>query len=150
MKYQFTSVLSSEMNSYLSLLRQTDRYIDKIQSSLKGFDYYLNEHNHKDREIKEEIVSSWLSTKQVKIRTKAGILYNLKGFARHFSSLGFKAIIPEIPIIKIDYVPYVFSEDEFMRMVSVADNFGWGKKGRAVHQKSFLSYSEFFIVVGYG
>ena len=137
MKYQFTSVLSSEMNSYLALLRQAGRYIDKMQSSLKSFDYYLNEHNHKDKEIKEEVVSSWLSTKQVKIRTKAGILYNLKGFARYFSSLGFKAIIPEIPIIKIDYVPYVFSKDEFMQMVSVADNFGWGKRRQSRAPKVF-------------
>ena len=127
MKYQFTSVLSSEMNGYLALLRQADRYIDKIQSSLKSFDYYLNEHNHKDKDIKEEVVSSWIAEKPVKIRTKAGILYNLKGFARYLSSLGFKASIPEIPIVKIDYVPYVFSKDEFIRMVSIADNYGWGK-----------------------
>ncbi len=74
----------------------------------------------------ESILSSWIASKKVKNITKAGVLSDVKGFAHYLFSLGIKAELPEFPIIKSDYVPYVFSEEEFMRMVSAADNFGWG------------------------
>lgn len=126
MKYLFTSILATEMTNYLKLLHEAGRYIDQIKSSLKGLDRYLVEQNHKNKIITEELVSSWLATKQVRIRTKAGILYNVKSFSHYLISLGYEASIPEAPIVNSDYVPYIFSEDELMRIVAAADNFGWG------------------------
>lgn len=126
MKYPFTSVLMEEMSNYLELLCAAGRYIEQIKSSLKSLDRYLAEHNYKDKSITEDLVSTWMATKQVRSRTKAGILSNIKGFTRYLVSLGYQASIPEIPIVSPDYIPYVFSKEEFMRMVSAADNFGWG------------------------
>jgi integrase len=122
----FTSVLAAEMSNYLELLRAAGRYIEKIKSSLKSLDCYLKEHNCKDKILTENILSSWITCKQVKNITKAGILSDVKGFVRYLSSLGIKAGLPEFPVISSDYVPYVFSREEFMTMVSVADNFGLG------------------------
>lgn len=127
MKYLFTSIMATEMTNYLELLYEAGRYIDQIKSSLKSLDRYLVEQNHKDKIITEELVSAWLASKQVRIKTKAGMLSNVKGFSQHLISLGYEANIPEAPIVSSDYVPYIFSEDELMRMVAAADNFGWGK-----------------------
>jgi integrase len=126
MKYPFTSILATEMNNYLELLCAAGRYIDQIKSSLKSLDHYLAEHDHKDKSITEDLVSAWIATKQVRSRTKAGVLSNVKGFTGYLVSLGYEANIPEIPIVSLDYVPYVFSKEEFMRMISAADNFCWG------------------------
>jgi len=126
MKYPFTGALATEMSVYLDLLLEANRYIDKIKSSLKSLDNYMNEHNHKEKVLTEDVLSSWIISKQVKNATKSGMLSDVKGFGRYLVSLGFKVDIPEFPIINSDYVPYVFSKEEFVRMVSAADNFGWG------------------------
>jgi integrase len=126
MKYNFASVLATEMSDYLNLLYEAGRYIDKIKSALKSLDYHLKANNHKKKALTEDIVSSWILTKQVKSITKAGILYRIKDFARYLASLGYEANIPEIPIRSSDYVPYLFSKEEIMSIVSVADNFGRG------------------------
>jgi integrase len=114
------------MNNYLELLRAAGRYIEKIKSSLKSLDCYLEKHNYDDKNLAESVLSSWIATKQVKNITKAGMLSDVKGFMRYLSSLGIKAELPDFPIVTSDYVPYVFSQEEFMKMVSVADNFGFG------------------------
>ena len=126
MAYIFTSILATEMNNYLELLRAAGRYIEQIRSSLKSLDYHLNTCNHNDKELTESVLSSWMASKKVKNITKAGILSNVKGFAHYLSSLSIRVDLPEFPIINSDYVPHVFSEEEFMQMVSAADNFGWG------------------------
>jgi len=120
------SILAVEINNYLELLRAAGRYVDKIKSSLKGMDCYLEEHNHKEKSITEDIISSWMASKQVKNVTKAGILSDVKGFARYLSSLNIRVDVPESPVVNSDYVPYLFSKMEFQKMVSVADNFGFG------------------------
>ncbi|KAA6340384.1 Tyrosine recombinase XerD [termite gut metagenome] len=126
MTHIFTSALATEMSHYLVLLREAGRYIDQVKSSLKSLDCYLKEHNHKDKVLTDELVSAWVATKQVRSRTKAAKISHVKGFAKYLISLGFEASIPETPIVSSDYVPYVFSKEEFIRMVSAADNFGWG------------------------
>jgi len=126
MIYMFTSILAEEINSYLEMLLAADRYVDKIKSSLKSLDCYLKEHGYTDKSLTEDVISSWLTGRQVKNITKASMLSNVKGFVRYLSALGIKAILPEAPVVNSDYVPYLFSQEEFMKMVSCADNFGWG------------------------
>jgi hypothetical protein len=84
----FTSIFATEMKSYLELLVAAGRYIDKIKSSLKSLDCYLNAHNYKDKILTESFLSSWIASKQVKNITKSGILSDIKGFVRYLSSLG--------------------------------------------------------------
>lgn len=114
------------MSNYLKLLCAAGRYIEKIKSSLKCLDCYLGKHNYNNKNLTESVLSSWLATKQVKSITKAGMLSDVKGFVHYLSFLGIKAELPDFPIVNSDYVPYVFSREEFMKMVSVADNFGFG------------------------
>ena len=128
MKYNFSSVWATQMNDYLIFLCNAGRYIDKIKSSLKSLDRYLEENRYQDKFLTQDVIYSWVSTKQVKSRTKAGCIANIKGFVNYLVSLGFHAEIPESPIVGIDYVPYIFSQDQLKRMMSVADNFEGSKK----------------------
>ena len=126
MLYKFRSVLSAEMNEYLELLRVAGRYTAQIESSLKSLDCYLVEHNQENKILATNLITGWLAEKSVKNITKAGILSNVKGFARYLSSFGIKWEIPEYPIVENDYIPYIFSYEEFARIVIAADNFGYG------------------------
>jgi len=118
----FTNELATEMNGYLNLVSDTGMGIEHINSLFKSLDQYLNEHHHADKSLPEEVVSAWMATRQVKSCTKAGNISCINGFAQYLVSLGFEACVPEPPKVSHDYVPYVFSEEEWMRIVSAADN----------------------------
>lgn len=47
--------------------------------------------------------------------------YNV--FARYLNSLGYFTFELELPKLKSDYTPYIFTEDEWHRIVEAADNF---------------------------
>lgn len=119
----FKSILSVEMTDYLKLVSEMDKSVAPVKITLKSLDQYLDEHNHTDKALPEEVVSLWIATQQVRSRTKAGRISNVRGFAHYLVSLGVEACTPEAPIVNKDYVPYIFSEEELMRIMSAADNF---------------------------
>ena len=108
MLYKFRSVLFAEMNEYLELLRAAGRYTAQIESSLKSLDCYLVKHNEENKILATSLITGWLTEKAVKNITKAGILSNVKGFARYLSSFGIKWDIPEYPIVENDYIYPVY------------------------------------------
>jgi len=123
MGYEFKSVFADEMNNYLSLLRKSERYIDKIQSTLRSLDRYLAANNFVYKVLEADTISLWQKTRNVSARTKADGIYNLKGFVKYLLSFGIKASCPEISKYNREYVPYVFSDIEIKRIISAADNF---------------------------
>jgi integrase len=132
----FTNVLSDEMTDYLNLVSEMGKGIEDIKYLFKRLDQYLNDHNHTDRSLPEEVVSSWIATQQVKNRTKVGRISCLRGFVRYLVSLGIEASTPEAPTINNGYVPYIFSEEELAQIMSVADNFDC-ETPRALSSKVF-------------
>lgn len=126
MLYKFRSVLATEMSKYLELLHVAGRYTAKIESSLKSLDCYLVGRDQPNKVLPPGLISEWLSEKSVKNITRASILSDIKGFTRYLSSFGIEWNIPENPIVENDYIPYIFSYEEFARIVSAADNYGYG------------------------
>jgi len=122
MGYVFGSIFAGEINNYLKLTSEAGRYVGKIKSSLKSFDIYLFRHHIKDKALTESLVQAWLDEKNVKPRTKAGILDNVGGFAKYLTSVGYYACLPEPPIVHQDYIPYIFSSEELENIFRVADN----------------------------
>jgi len=122
MSHIFGSILADEMNDYLNLAIGAGRYIGKIKSSLKSLDIYLTNHSIKDKTLTESLVQSWLDEKNVKPRTKAGILENVRGFAKYLTSIGYQTCLPEPPIVHQDYIPYIFSNEELASIFHAADN----------------------------
>jgi len=119
----YLSIFANEISSYLKLLINTGRYVGKIRSSLKSLDKYLATIKWSSNTLTADILTAWLAGKNAKARTKAKILSDIKGFAKHLSSLGIEACLPEPPHVPLDYTPYVFSEEELARIIEVADNF---------------------------
>jgi integrase len=139
----FTSVLATEMTGYLNLISETGRHAGSVKNSLNSLDQYLNGQNHADMTLPEEVVSLWIAAKQVKNITKANYISHIKGFVKYLVSLGFEASIPDLPIVRSDYVPYVFSEDELTRMASAGDNLVCGTSPA----RSFIVFPVLFRIL---
>ena len=123
MKYEFTSIFTVEMDDYLSLMQASGKYMLKAQSTLRSLDKYLVNTKMLHKELKPDIISAWLKTRNVGAVTKGQDCVNVNGFCKYLSSLGFEAHCPERPKTNSNYTPYVFSDDEFDRIVCAADNF---------------------------
>ena len=123
MEYLFKSVLAKEFSEYIALLLESGRYINKIQSSIRSLDKYLFLHGITEKSLTEDVIVSWLDGKDVKPRTKSGILSNIKGLAKYLITFGFTISLPDDMIVPDDYVPYIFNEEEFSHIIFAADNF---------------------------
>jgi len=123
MKYIYLSVFSHEIERYLNLLKESDRYIAKIQTALRNLDKYLSLNNSTSRELSAETILEWAKTLKVGGITKAAYIIDARGFVKYLNSIGITADCCEIPKIQSNYVPYVFSDDEIDRIIAVADNF---------------------------
>ena len=75
-----------------------------------------------DKTLTETLVKAWLDEKDVKPQTKERILDDIRGFAKYLRSVGYHAVVPEPPISRQDYVPYIFSSEELESIFDAADN----------------------------
>jgi integrase len=128
MKYTYKSPLADEMNSYLQLLSDNEKYIYQVQSSLRSLDKYLVTSNFINKRLPDNIISSWLKTRDVSARTKIKNLSHMRGFTKYLNSIKIDANYPESYKYQIDYIPYLFSDAEIGRIIEAADNFKARKK----------------------
>ena len=140
MEYVFRSVLADEINDYLRLTIGSGRCVEKIKSRLKSLDMYLIKHSLVEKTLTEDLVSSWLDEKDIKPQTKAGMLTNIKGFAKYLISIGHLVSLPDPPLLHQDYIPYIFSSEELVNIFHEADN-------HQVHSRSVPSDIQFPILL---
>jgi integrase len=126
--YVYSSIFTTEINNYLNLVSEAGRSILKIQSTLRGLDKYLLSLNLEQKALDAETITAWLRTRTASVNTKAVDIIRLRGFVKYLVSLGIAASCPETPKRRLDYVPYMFSDVEIERIISIADNFKAGKR----------------------
>jgi len=127
MSYVYESIFATEIIQYLNLLSETGRRINKVQGSLRSLDKYLVSQGLVQKILNAEIISAWIKTKDVSVCTKAINIIYTKGFVKYLTSLGFEASCPETPKRHSGYIPYIFSDAELERIITIADNFEAGK-----------------------
>ena len=120
----FNSSLATEMLSYLELRSACFALgtVSVDKSALISFDQHLCEKNFKGKNLNEEIVTSWSLTlfgKSETIKNKIGVI---RKFARYLNSLGIHSFIPELPIVKSDFIPYIYSDQELQLIFYYADH----------------------------
>lgn len=123
MGYVYQSIFAEEFSQYIALLLEADRYVLKVQSTLRSLDRCLIEHSVTQKLIPEDIVVLWLAEMNVKPTTKFKKLSDARGLAKYLRSLGYTVSLPEPPIVPNDYVPYIFNEEELNNIFTSADNF---------------------------
>jgi len=123
---QFKSTLKEEINTYLQVRVSAGKYVKHAEYILLSFDIFLQQSHISEKALTEETITSWCKTLMCKPSTKKKKLLVIRNFANYLVSLGYNAFIPEIPRASSDYVPYVFSEEEWLRIIDACDNLSCG------------------------
>ena len=122
-KNLFTSILHNEIKDFIELKKSqgcSERNIEKV---LHNLDEYLANHKHSDKSLPPSVVEGWISSFPPNRNINTNIVYisHYRTFANYLSSLGYEAFLPESPIAKKDYIPFIFSENELVNLVKAAD-----------------------------
>ena len=120
--YVYESVLADEIDKYLSLLGAAGRGILKIRGSLRSFDRFLVNNGLTHKAVDAGTVSAWIKERNVSPRTNALRIGHMRGFCKYLISLGIEAGWPEAQKVPDNYVPYIFSDSEIERIITIADN----------------------------
>jgi integrase len=93
------------------------------QRTLADFDGFLFDEHLAEKKLCREQIGKWLgSLAHIKPSTKQGKLTHLRKFAGYLSSMGIPAALPELPRVKSDFTPYVFTSAEITQIFEIADD----------------------------
>jgi len=122
MPYKFVGIFRQEFSDYLELRALSGKKNKDEQYVLADLDRFLVKTETTSKALTEGIVIGWLQSMDVKPSTKKRKTAVARGLAKYLVSLGIEAFSPESPRGSYDYVPYIFSDDELARIISVLDN----------------------------
>lgn len=123
----FHSSLSNIFYSYIAEKHALGYSFNKGESMLKRFDSFLQTKNHSDISLPKEIVIEWC--KQSPNETVNNRLHRislLRGLAEYMNRVGYSAYIFPKRMVTVDryaYQPYIFSNEEMRRILTVCDNY---------------------------
>ncbi len=120
------SVFANEIKGYLCVLSEcaSEKHFSDVRYTLYDLDDYLASHEVSEKCLQDDTLVRWLADKSIKPQSKKNLLAHIKGFSKYLVLLGYQAAIPDPPFPARDYVPYIFSDEEFSRIIEVADNIG--------------------------
>ena len=91
-------------------------------SVLLEFDGYLCDIGLYEKKLNEPIVENWIQGLSGKSHTVAGKVSQLRLFCKHLHTGGIDAYIPPAYKARDEYVPYLFSDEEYEQIFCTADN----------------------------
>lgn len=120
----FNSSFSREMTDYLELRTAvlSASSVSNDRRVLLLLDQYLVLSGFQGKELTEDILSAWSKTLSGKSKTVKEKLVVVRGFGKYLNTLGHQSFLPTLPKVKSDYIPYIFSDEEIVRIFHYADN----------------------------
>ena len=120
----FNSSLSKEMTSYIEFRTAafSPSTVTNDKSVLLSLDKYLVQIGFQEKNLTEDILSVWINTLSGKSKTVKEKLGVVRGFGKYLNTLGYTSFLPALPKVKSDYIPYIFSDEEIIRIFHYADN----------------------------
>jgi len=120
------SVFANEIEGYLCVLSEcaSEKHYNEVRYTLYDLDAYLASREASEKHLQEDTLIRWLTGKSIKPQSKKNLLAHVNGFSKYLVSLGYQVVIPEPPFPARDYVPYIFSDEEFSRLIKAADSIG--------------------------
>ena len=119
----YQSILKKEMEDFVSYRKSFGFDCRGMITVLNHLDRLLLEDNPIEKHLTEEQILKLIRSLDVRPYTMGNYLHFLGLFSKHLNSLGIEAYIPEIPKDQSDYTPYIFTEDEWIRIIEMTDNF---------------------------
>lgn len=120
----FNSSLSQEMTAYMEFRTAAfaPSTIANDKSVLLSLDQHLVQIGFQGKNLTEDILSIWIKTLSGKSKTVNEKLGVVRGFGKYLNTLGHPSFLPMLPKVKSDYIPYIFSDEEIVRIFHYADN----------------------------
>jgi len=91
-------------------------------TTLKTLDQHLTECNYSEKDLSEEILDAWIRTLTGKSKTVQEKVLTARNFVKYLNGMGNHSFLPELPKVKTDYIPYIYSDEELLRLIHYADN----------------------------
>lgn len=120
----FISILKEEIRLFLENLKSfaSEDYYSHFKGTLKELDTFLYEKYVITKQVPLAITEEWISSLELASKTiKKKVLLICK-FYRYLGSLGIYVQEPAIPIMRSDYIPYLFSDEEIEQILVLADS----------------------------
>lgn len=118
------SIFSAEITDYVGL-----RYASISVSAAKADEKVLNELDKfltkaevTDKQLTEEILTDFIATLTGKSKTLTIKIGTIRSFANYLNALGYKVFVPDVPIVKSEFIPYIYSDEEIRKIFYYADN----------------------------
>jgi len=118
----YQSVLGNEMADFIRLRKTCGFDCRELITVLNHLERFLCENKTIQKALTEELILKWMRSLSVKPYTMRCYLKDLSQFGKYINSLGLEAHIPERPKSQSDYTPYIFTENEWVRIIKAADS----------------------------
>jgi len=122
-KYVYNSILKDEIYEFFDL-RANQGYRDDVRYILLTLDEFLTGIGLAEKILTPISVESWIKSLsgRMSINTKIVYVSHYRQFAKYLQSVGIPAFIHERPKGESSYVPYIFTQEELIRIFEAADN----------------------------
>jgi integrase len=120
----FESNFSREITSFLEL-RKSNVSPDTFRNdkaTLASLDRYLVECDYHEKNLSEEITIAWIQTLSGKSKTVKNKVIAARSFVKYINVMGRHSFLPDVPKVKSDFIPYIFSDDDLSLLIHHADN----------------------------
>lgn len=118
----YQSILAQEIEGYLQLYRTCGLDYRRYVTVLRKLDAVLCANDVTEKVLTEALVLKWMQSINVKPYTRYLYTVSLIQFSQHLNSLGFTSYIPETPKKQSGYTPYIYTKDEWKKIIGAADN----------------------------
>ncbi len=120
----FESIFAKKMAAFLELRRSSVglQTFAHDTATLAKLDHHLAEHDYRKKDLSEEILFAWIRTLSGKSKTVKEKVLTVRNFVRYLNGMGGHSFLPDVPKVKSDYIPYIYSDEELLLLIHYADN----------------------------
>jgi integrase len=120
----FESSFSKDMAAFLELRRSSvgAQTLAHDTVTLSKLDCLLVEQDYRKKDLSEEILFTWIRTLSGKSKTVQLKVLAVRNFVRYLNGMGGQSFLPDVPKVKSDYIPYIYSDKELLLLIQYADN----------------------------
>jgi len=120
----FESSFAKDMTAFLELRRSSvgAQMLAHDTVTLSKLDCHLVEQDYRKKDLSEEILFTWIRTLSGKSKTVKEKVLTVRNFVRYLNGMGGRSFLPDVPKVKSDYIPYIYSDEELLLLIHYADN----------------------------
>lgn len=120
---KYTCVLHAEMTSFLNYYKSMGRDVRGYVTIFNKLDSLLRDLNIAEKTITNSVAEQFWNSFSVRPYCFYNYISHYNVFARYLNRLGFPACEFDLPKLQSDYTPYIFTNEEWNRIIEAADNF---------------------------